>query len=64
MRFAQTEIKLTLVKILSNFMVYPCGPFKHNGLAFTEGIVRRPKNGVWCFFKPRDRLQNFKEFKI
>ena len=52
MKFAQLELKVALVKIISNFEILPSSntPVK---LEFTEGITRTPKGGVHVLLKRR-----------
>lgn len=45
MKFAILEIKIALVKILMNFEI-SVGPSTPENLEITEGIVRRPLNGI------------------
>ena len=52
MRFAILEIKLTLVKVLRKFNVYP-SKSTPGKLRFAEGSVRRPMDGVKLLFKKR-----------
>ena len=53
MRFALLEIKLTLVKVLRKFNVFPSENTPKT-LSFVEGIVRRPKNGISVTFGKRN----------
>ncbi|KAL4096784.1 hypothetical protein QTP88_021668 [Uroleucon formosanum] len=50
-RFAETEMKLALVEMLTKFEVFPCEkteiPLKYSDKTITLG----PKNGIWLTFK-------------
>ena len=56
MRFAQLEIKLTLIKLLKNYDVYSKNI--NEKLEYTEIAARRPKHGIKCFFKKRENYLN------
>ncbi len=53
MKFALQELKLALVKLLTNYEI-AAGPSTPKELEFTEGVVRVPKNGVRVIFKKRN----------
>lgn len=52
MKFALLEVKLTLVKILSKFIVEP-SLNTPDELFFAENVVRRPKHGIPVIFTKR-----------
>jgi hypothetical protein len=51
MKFALLEAKVALVKILKNFKIYST---ENTSLAYVEGVVRSPKNGVKILIKKRN----------
>ncbi len=54
MKFAQLELKVALVKLVTNFEVLP-GPSTPHKLEFVEGITRTPKGGVNVLLKKRSQ---------
>ena len=52
MKFAFFEIKMALIKLLTNFEILP-SPQTPDWLEFSEGIIRVPKNGVQVVLKKR-----------
>ena len=54
MRFAQIEIKMALAKILAKYDVINCEQTPEV-LQFSEGVVKRPKDGIPVMFKKREK---------
>jgi hypothetical protein len=53
MRFAQLEIKLTLIKLLKEYDVFSNNI--NENIEYTEIAARRPKYGIKCLFKKREQ---------
>ena len=53
MKFANFELKMALVKLISNFEILK-SEATPDFLEFTEGGIRRPKNGVSVLLKKRN----------
>ena len=52
MKFALTELKLALIKVMQSFEVH-CGPNTPDQIEFIEGFVRSPKQPIKIIFKKR-----------